>query len=57
MRSLLRVYDEYYFRKLGLKCAAFHSGLKKHEKEQVQNDWTNGILPVIAATVSFGNFQ
>lgn len=41
-------------RKLGLACAAFHSGLKKHEKEQVQNDWMNGKVPVIAATVSFG---
>lgn len=40
--------------KLGLACAAFHSGLKKHEKEQVQNDWMNGKVPVIAATVSFG---
>lgn len=41
-------------RKLGLSCAAYHSGLKKHEKEQVQNDWMNGKVPVIAATVSFG---
>lgn len=40
--------------KLGLACAAFHSGLKKHEKEQIQNDWMNGRVPVIAATVSFG---
>lgn len=41
-------------RKLGLSCAAFHSGLKKHEKEQIQNDWMNGKVPVICATVSFG---
>ena len=41
-------------RKLGLGCAAYHSGLKKYEKEQVQNDWMNGKVPVIAATVSFG---
>lgn len=41
-------------RKLGLSCAAFHSGLKPREKDQVQNDWMNGKLPVIAATVSFG---
>lgn len=40
--------------KLGLGCAAYHSGLKKHEKEQIQNDWMNGKVPVIAATVSFG---
>lgn len=41
-------------RKLGLPCAAYHSGLKKHEKEQIQNDWMNGVMPVIIATVSFG---
>lgn len=40
--------------KLGLACAAYHAGLKKHEKEQIQNDWMNGKVPVIAATVSFG---
>lgn len=41
-------------RNLGLKCGAFHSGLKKNEKEQLQNDWMNGVVPVIIATVSFG---
>lgn len=41
-------------RKLGLKCAAFHSGLKKSEKETVQNDWMAGRCPIIAATISFG---
>jgi ATP-dependent DNA helicase Q5 len=41
-------------RNLGLKCGAFHSGLKKHEKEQLQNDWMNGVCSVIIATVSFG---
>lgn len=41
-------------RKLGLKCAAFHSGLKKSEKEQIQNDFMAGRCPVIIATVSFG---
>lgn len=41
-------------RNLGLKCGAFHSGLKKYEKEQLQNDWMNGVVPVIIATVSFG---
>lgn len=33
-------------RKLGLTCKAFHSGLTKHQKEEIQNDWMNGILPV-----------
>lgn len=41
-------------RKLGLKCAAFNSSLKKSEKETVQDDWMNGKCPVIVATVSFG---
>lgn len=40
--------------KLGLRCAAYNSKLKKSDKEQVQNDWMNGVIPVIAATVSFG---
>lgn len=41
-------------RKLGMSAAAFHSGLKTQEKDQVQNDWMRGKLPVIVATVSFG---
>lgn len=41
-------------RKQGLSCRAFHSGLKKSEKEQVQNDWMNGNVSVIVATVAFG---
>lgn len=41
-------------RKQGLSCRAFHSGLKQSEKIQVQNDWMNGIVSVIVATVAFG---
>lgn len=41
-------------RKQGVSCQAFHSGLKKSEKESVQNDWMNGKVTVIAATVAFG---
>lgn len=41
-------------RKQGLSCRAFHSGLKQSEKEQVQNDWMNGKVSVIVATVAFG---
>jgi ATP-dependent DNA helicase Q5 len=37
-------------RKLGMEAAAFHSGMKDREKEQVQNDWMNGKLSVIVAT-------
>lgn len=41
-------------RKQGLSCKAFHSGLKKKEKEEVQDDWMNGKVAVIVATVAFG---
>lgn len=41
-------------RSRGLECGAFHSGLKKSEKETLQNDWMNGKVAVIVATVSFG---
>lgn len=41
-------------RKLGLSCAAYHAGIKKSEKDQIQNDWMSGKVSVIAATVSFG---
>lgn len=40
--------------KLGMKTGAYHAGLKQSERIQVQEDWMNGICPVIAATVSFG---
>lgn len=40
--------------KLGMSAAAFHSGLKPHEKDQIQNDWMKGKLLVIVATISFG---
>lgn len=32
----------------------FLSGLKAKERSQVQEDWMDGIVPVITATVSFG---
>lgn len=41
-------------RKLGLFCASYHSGMKKSEKDQIQNDWMSGKLQTIVATVSFG---
>lgn len=41
-------------RKLGLICASYHSGMKKSEKDQIQNDWMSGKLQTIVATVSFG---
>lgn len=41
-------------RKQGLACKAFHSGLKTSEKEKVQNEWMDGTISVIVATISFG---
>lgn len=32
----------------------FLAGLKARERAQVQEDWMDGIVPVITATVSFG---
>ncbi|KAK2588441.1 hypothetical protein KPH14_004436 [Odynerus spinipes] len=33
---------------------AYHAGLKNQERNEVQNKWTMGEVPVIAATCSFG---
>ncbi|XP_043498630.1 ATP-dependent DNA helicase Q5-like [Polistes fuscatus] len=33
---------------------AYHAGLKNQERNEVQNKWTVGEVPVIAATCSFG---
>ncbi|XP_076467711.1 ATP-dependent DNA helicase Q5-like [Babylonia areolata] len=38
----------------GVPCKAYHAGLKPAERTEVQEDWTTGRTPVIAATVSFG---
>ncbi|KAG7174421.1 ATP-dependent DNA helicase Q5-like [Homarus americanus] len=40
--------------KKGIPTKAYHAGLKGKERSQVQEDWMDGILPVITATVSFG---
>ncbi|KAG0724792.1 ATP-dependent DNA helicase Q5 [Chionoecetes opilio] len=38
----------------GITTKAYHAGLKAKERAQVQEDWMDGIVPVITATVSFG---
>lgn len=38
----------------GVPCKAYHAALKPAERTEVQEDWTAGRVPVIAATVSFG---
>lgn len=39
---------------LGLLTKPYHGGMKPSEREENQAEWTEGRLPVIAATVSFG---
>ncbi|XP_003399935.2 ATP-dependent DNA helicase Q5 isoform X1 [Bombus terrestris] len=38
----------------GIPALAYHAGLKNQERNEVQNKWTSGEVPVIAATCSFG---
>ncbi|CAL7951487.1 unnamed protein product [Xylocopa violacea] len=38
----------------GISTLAYHAGLKNQERNEVQNKWTTGEVPVIAATCSFG---
>ena len=40
--------------KSGISTLAYHAGLKNQERNEVQNKWTSGEVPVIAATCSFG---
>jgi len=40
--------------KKGVKCKAYHAGLKGGDRSQVQEEWMDGKVPVITATVSFG---
>ncbi|ROT71532.1 DNA helicase RecQ5 [Penaeus vannamei] len=40
--------------KKGVLTKAYHAGLKDRERSQVQEDWMDGKVPVITATVSFG---
>ena len=32
----------------------YHANLSPEEREAVQRDWTNGLVPIIVATVAFG---
>ena len=40
--------------KKGIPCKPYHAKLKSAERMDVQDSWTTGVVPVIAATVSFG---
>lgn len=41
-------------RKKGLSCKAYHAGLKDGDRSSVQEEFMDGKIAVIAATVSFG---
>ena len=40
--------------KQGILCKAYHAGLKDRDRNEVQEQWMDGKVPVITATVSFG---
>ncbi|CAG9857688.1 unnamed protein product [Phyllotreta striolata] len=39
---------------LGVKALCYHAGLKSDERRVFQEQWQNGDVPVICATISFG---
>ncbi|KAK4471398.1 hypothetical protein MN116_004829 [Schistosoma mekongi] len=39
---------------LGLSSRAYHAGLSKSDREDVQAGWSSGLYPVVVATISFG---
>ncbi|XP_032900292.1 ATP-dependent DNA helicase Q5 isoform X6 [Amblyraja radiata] len=38
----------------GVEAKAYHAGIKNSERTQVQQEWMEGKVPVIVATISFG---
>lgn len=38
----------------GFPCRAYHAGLCSKERQKIQDDWIDGKIPVISATISFG---
>lgn len=40
--------------KRGVPCLAYHAGLKAGDRSKVQEDWMDGKVAVITATISFG---
>jgi len=38
----------------GVPAKAYHAGLTNGNRTEVQEEWMNGTVPVIVATISFG---
>lgn len=38
----------------GLPTKPYHAGLKGNARQETQEEWMNGVIPVIVATISFG---
>ena len=38
----------------GIPCQAYHAGRPAKERSQVLEDWNEGRVPVVAATIAFG---
>jgi ATP-dependent DNA helicase Q5 len=39
---------------MGIRSKAYHAGLAAQQRTEVQQQWTDGEIPVIVATISFG---
>lgn len=43
-----------YLNMIGYPTLCYHAGMKKKEKEKAQEDYSNGVIKIVCATVAFG---